>query len=60
MCYAEKKLQTLDKIVCNLSGKERKFFVETLQRGERGGSKGDQHEVFLRLFINIVFLNNNS
>jgi hypothetical protein len=42
-----KNLKKLDNIVHNLSGKMCKRFMEMLQRGELGGSKGDQHEVFL-------------
>jgi len=40
-------LKKLDKIVRNLSAKEHNFFMEMLQREELGGSKGNQHEVFL-------------
>jgi hypothetical protein len=40
-------LKKLDKIVHNLSEKERKRFIEMLQREELGGSKGNQHEIFL-------------
>ena len=38
-----KKLKKLDKIVHILSAKERKSFMEMLQREETGGSKGNQH-----------------
>jgi hypothetical protein len=48
MCVMQRKnLKKLDKIVCNLSAKECKIFMEMLQREELGGSKGNQHEVFL-------------
>jgi hypothetical protein len=42
-----KNLKKLNKIVGNLSAKERKIFMEMLQREELGGSKDNQHEVFL-------------
>jgi hypothetical protein len=38
-----KNLKKIDKIVCNMSVKERKSFMEMLQREETGGSKGNQH-----------------
>jgi hypothetical protein len=44
---SNKNLKKLDKIVRNLSAKERKIFMKMLQREEIGGSKGNQHEVFL-------------
>jgi hypothetical protein len=37
-----KNLKKLDKIVRNLSAKERKRFMEMLQREEIGGLKGNQ------------------
>jgi hypothetical protein len=46
-CHVEKNLKKLQKILQNLSGKERKRFMEMLQREKLGGSKGDQYEVFL-------------
>jgi hypothetical protein len=42
-----KNLKKLDKIICNLSAKDRKICMEMLQREELGGLKGNQHEVFL-------------
>jgi hypothetical protein len=44
--FKEKNLKKTEKIVHNLSGKEHKSFMKMLQIG-KGGSKGDQHEVFL-------------
>ena len=53
-----KNLKKLNKIVCNLSEKECKIFMEMLQREELlGGSKDNEHEVFLSLFTKIEFLN---
>jgi hypothetical protein len=44
MCVMQRKnLEKLNKIFCNLSAKERKIFMEMLQREEIGGSKGNQH-----------------
>jgi hypothetical protein len=43
----EKNLKKLDKIVRNMSAKKIKRFMEMFQRQELGGSKGNQHEVFL-------------
>jgi len=42
-----KNLKKLDKIVRNLSAKERKRFMEMLQREGSSASKCNQHEVFL-------------
>jgi hypothetical protein len=50
-----KKLKKLDKIVHKLSAKERKRFMEMLQREELGRSKGNQHEGFLRLFFKVIY-----
>jgi hypothetical protein len=48
MCVMQsKKLKKIDKIDRNMSEKEHKIFMEMLQREELGGSKGNQHEVFL-------------
>jgi hypothetical protein len=43
----DKDLKKLNKNVHNLSAKERKIFIEMLQREESSGSKGTQCEVFL-------------
>jgi len=42
-----KNLKKIDKMVRNLSAKEHKIFMEMLKKEELGGSKGNQHEVFL-------------
>jgi hypothetical protein len=42
-----KNLKKQNKIVHTLSVKESRIFIEMLQRWKLGGSKGDQHEVFL-------------
>jgi hypothetical protein len=55
-----KNLKKLDKIVCNVSGKECISFMEMLQISELGGSKGHEHEVFICPFTNNLLLNNNS
>jgi hypothetical protein len=54
-----KNLKKLNKIVRNLSAKKCKSFMEMLQREELGGSKGNQHEVFLLPFTKKQFLNFN-
>ena len=47
-----KILKKLDKIVHNLSEKERESLKEMLQRGELlGGSKGNVYPIFLPFFI---------
>ena len=55
-----KNLKKLDKIIHNLSEKERERFRKTLQRDELlGGSKGNVYDVFFRFLLKNEFLNIN-
>jgi hypothetical protein len=47
MCHAESNLKKLDKVLHDLSEKDRKIFMKMLQREELGRSKGDRHKKFL-------------
>ena len=56
----EQKLEKLDKTVHNMGEKECKRFMEMFQREELlGGSKDNEHEIFLSLFTKNEFLNIN-